>query len=1069
MLPTSPVIEPRSSSSLEERRVEAERQLWFAPHLGLQSARAVYAAADDSPLSQAECALTLGIALNTTGRFAEAAIFLPDHDLLPQHLSVDRAIRYYSELTITYTWLGIFTAAREALQHACDRLAILDDPLAHAYCDRAEGLLQREQNHYAEAVALLQRAVDAFNRAGNEGEAVLTGYDLAFTLFLIEPYQARIQADQLRRVAVHGDPAIHLARCDYILAAIEDALNHSADSLLLYQHAKKIFAESELTFLAAQCDLNQGIAHYRLNHYEEAMRAYRRAREVFVALSLNGYVMLCDFNLAFVFFGLNRYTEALELYHRVATVALAEGRLMRAARCYGSMALCYDRLGQYDQALVLHERGRQAFFDMGNLLNTAHAEENLAGTYRRLGRHAEALQHYRQARETFAQQKTEVYVAHCDTHLADLYLALRQYENALACLTQARLVYEQQGMHVYAATCDREIARALLGVDRPGQSGEIFALLTQAQATFVSARLLIDAALCDLARGEAQLHAQQPEAARQSFAVALSILEPSFPDEAWRGHYGLGRCALMQQDRPAALEHWVIAVKRLQHVRAALPTELLSSGFFADHRPLHEAALRLALDIQAVEQALTIVEASKAQTVAGGQTTANWRDVAAQDDYARQLIDREVQLRHDIDALRHDLRVMHNVAAGPLLRGVDELTTDQPPVLARLTQLSHDYEQVVEQLRLVQPRTVDHAPHRLSIAALRALANDHWARPWACLAYYVYDAMIVTFYLDARQLRVYTHPLAALERLALRQCTSLAADYRELIYRHTLRGHRAPYAAGPAHLRQLYPILIPPEVADLPDDAMLIIAPHGPLHALPFQALLGPDGPLLKRAPLIYVPSLTTLQTLLEADQSGRSPGQRVLAIGLSDYGVQARSLPHADQEVAALRDSWGEKLDTLWGRAATRATILHLNKTAQLQNYAVLHFAAHAVLDPLAPSQSRILLADGSLTFVDILDLRLQARIVTLSACDGALGSPQPGDEMMALARAFFYAGVRAVVASLWPVEDEATGQLMQRFNQHLATGENAARSLRAAQLDLMAAGYAPYQWAAFVTIGLS
>jgi CHAT domain-containing protein len=225
---------------------------------------------------------------------------------------------------------------------------------------------------------------------------------------------------------------------------------------------------------------------------------------------------------------------------------------------------------------------------------------------------------------------------------------------------------------------------------------------------------------------------------------------------------------------------------------------------------------------------------------------------------------------------------------------------------------------------------------------------------------------------------------------------------------------------------------------------------------------------LLKRSSLSYVPSLATLQTLLEADHPVLGPGLRVLAVGLSDYGGAARSLPHADQEVAALRDSWGEKLDTLWGRAATRAAILHLNEAAQLQDYAILHFTAHAVLDPLAPSQSRILLADGNLTFVDILNLRLQGRVVTLSACDGALGSPQAGDEMMALARAFFYAGARSVVASLWPVEDEATGQLMQRFNQYLAAGENTARALRAAQLELMVAGYTPYQWAAFVTIGL-
>ena len=171
---------------------------------------------------------------------------------------------------------------------------------------------------------------------------------------------------------------------------------------------------------------------------------------------------------------------------------------------------------------------------------------------------------------------------------------------------------------------------------------------------------------------------------------------------------------------------------------------------------------------------------------------------------------------------------------------------------------------------------------------------------------------------------------------------------------------------------------------------------------------------------------------------------------------------------MAALRDIWGDRLDVLWGSAGTRQALLQLNCTGQLANYDVIHFAAHAVVDHFAPSQSRVLLADDSLTFVDILNLRLQGRVVTLSACSSAIGTQQPGDEMLALARAFFYAGARTVIASLWPVEDEATSELMRRFYLHLAKGEHVAQALRGAQLEMVAAGYAPYQWAAFVASGL-
>ena len=131
------------------------------------------------------------------------------------------------------------------------------------------------------------------------------------------------------------------------------------------------------------------------------------------------------------------------------------------------------------------------------------------------------------------------------------------------------------------------------------------------------------------------------------------------------------------------------------------------------------------------------------------------------------------------------------------------------------------------------------------------------------------------------------------------------------------------------------------------------------------------------------------------------------------------------------------------------------------------MHFATHTVTEPGAPLLSRILLTDDDLTVVDILALKMPARLVVLSTCHSAVGEIKPGDEMMTLARAFFYAGAQTVVASLWAVEDEVTAALMQNFYQRLQAGDSIPRALQLAQQMMDQANYTAYQWAPFVVIG--
>jgi CHAT domain-containing protein len=137
-----------------------------------------------------------------------------------------------------------------------------------------------------------------------------------------------------------------------------------------------------------------------------------------------------------------------------------------------------------------------------------------------------------------------------------------------------------------------------------------------------------------------------------------------------------------------------------------------------------------------------------------------------------------------------------------------------------------------------------------------------------------------------------------------------------------------------------------------------------------------------------------------------------------------------------------------------------------------VLHFATHSELREDKPLASALLLSAeaedaGRLDVRDILKLDLQARLVVLSACETGLGALSRGDELVGLQRAFLYAGARAVVTTLWKVDDRSTFDLMSVFYLELAK-HGAADALRVAQRNIMARYPHPYWWAAFGLAGM-
>jgi CHAT domain-containing protein len=129
--------------------------------------------------------------------------------------------------------------------------------------------------------------------------------------------------------------------------------------------------------------------------------------------------------------------------------------------------------------------------------------------------------------------------------------------------------------------------------------------------------------------------------------------------------------------------------------------------------------------------------------------------------------------------------------------------------------------------------------------------------------------------------------------------------------------------------------------------------------------------------------------------------------------------------------------------------------------------------LDDQQGLQSALALAagenqDGLLTAAEILDLKLQANLAVLSACNTGRGRIT-GDGVIGLSRSLMSSGISSVIVSLWSVPDLPTTTLMTEFYRQWQNNPNKAQALRQAILTTMQHNPNPRDWAGFILIGRS
>jgi CHAT domain-containing protein/Tfp pilus assembly protein PilF len=320
--------------------------------------------------------------------------------------------------------------------------------------------------------------------------------------------------------------------------------------------------------------------------------------------------------------------------------------------------------------------------------------------------------------------------------------------------------------------------------------------------------------------------------------------------------------------------------------------------------------------------------------------------------------------------------------------------------------------------------------------------------------------------------------------------------------------------------RQLYTLLFGKAEPYLKGRKRFVISPDALLHLLPFEILITPAGrTLLEAFDISYVASgrdifrwrdpvelnsgamivadpVYSIQPLGEEDQESKEITNILRKQSLGP-------LPGARREAEIIRrilsEKSSEEVEMYVGDQASESKLV-TSKSGRR----ILHIAAHgfflsdgetleipetgnSLLSGWAPQaayrnpmlRSGILLSpsspepqlaseDGILSAEEILSLNLRGtELVTLSACDTALGEIHHGEGVLGLQRSLILAGSRTLIMSLWQVSDKATEDLMKRFYSLWTAGLNKSQAFRQARLELYRINSDPFFWGAFIMIG--
>jgi CHAT domain-containing protein/Tfp pilus assembly protein PilF len=842
-----------------------------------------------------------------------------------------------------------------------------------------------------------------------------------------------------------------------------------------------------------------GAVYYALGDHRQALNYLNQALLLQRALKDTAGEAKRLNDIGAVYFALGEPQSALEYYQQALPMLRETGDRAGEASALNNMGAAFRLMGEPQQALAYFKQALSLQRSIDDPREMAITLTNIGALHYRLGDAQQALDYYDQALPLRRKAGAIAGQAITLTNMGAAHLSLGNAQRAMDYLKQAlSLTQDGQSRPEEAQTLTMLAAASSAMGDNQQALEYLHRGLELWRA--IGERQGESSALIRIGR----IHRDQGES-----RLALKCLEDALRIARDIGETGNEAVALAEiarvnrdlGDLDQALNRIETALNLVETLRARIRTDDLRASFLASKHNDYEFYIDLLMELRRLRPAAGYdTLAFEASERARGRNLLQVLSAMRSDIHQGVdplLLERQRSLQRRINAKE---RLRLRLVGGNQIEKSAEIEKELRALLA-------EHQEIQGQMLIQSPRyaaLTNPVPLKLKEIQRQSLDRDT-----LLLEYALGEERSFLWAVTPTSLRAYALPgRAEIEAVALRAYG--------LLTRSNQRQYTGSSELAAAELSRM---ILGPVAAELGRKRLAIVS-DGVLQYMPFGALPAPDSagaapkwrPLIVDHEVVSLPSASVLATM-RREMSERPRAARTVAVfsdpvfnpedprvnqakvhgeksnrdqsktesdlarsaeetGLTSFERLIHTRKEADAIVALATPEQGFKaLDF----TASRATVT----SAGLDQYRIVHFATHGLLNSRNPELSGIVLSlvdeaghaqDGFLRAYEIYNLKLNADLVVLSACGTALGKEIKGEGLAGLTRGFMYAGTPRVIASLWNVRDEATAELMKRFYRNMLVDKlSPAAALREAQISMWREPRwtAPYYWAGFALQG--
>jgi CHAT domain-containing protein len=847
----------------------------------------------------------------------------------------------------------------------------------------------------------------------------------------------------------------------YRQAKFNDSIIYSKKGLEIALELKDRYAESS-------CYLNISIALNLMGNFDESKKYLEEAIKIKELLNDKAGIMGCYISFSTILSKKGDFRQAIEYSGRALKIALDLQDKIAASACYVNLSYDHRNIGELEKSLEYAKRALEIKQFLKDREGIAHCYINEGLVHRGLSNYRKALECQVNALDMAVDLEDKLAESACCVNISatliimnDLVEAKRYVERALK-IKQA--IQDQAGIihcNITFSTISNELGNFHEAIEYAQtaiklakniklEEGLPYCYGALANAYFNSGNLSKTEEYTKLAL-KSSIESGNKEIESKCYGLMCGIQEKKNPvkiveyaekilniakeignlSQAQYANLILGRYYYEINDDKLAYIHLKRSIKLSEIIIGKLVEEPHKILFYEQASVAYQIMVALCLKENKIREAFEYVEGSKSRVLLELISSAPIKFTAELSKESKALLEEEANCLARLREIQ--IRCHKPLDISVVFGETDQIIDQLELVYNELETFDPEYVS----LRRAKPMSVDQIIYSLTTLRKNAILVEYFFAETTLL--------IFTVSSKTNELNVTEVPLHEEElKLYFQNFEKEVVSYPEYV------------DLGESWL-DLSNLLIG-KISDLLKGHDLIcFVPYGQLHRLPLHALKLDGEPLIKHYSVVYYPSASLLKFV-----TIRGSGKLDSCIAFGFVGDNEPSLKLIVEETAnTVAKIFNGKSFT--GVTATKESVF---KESAIKD--IIHFSCHGFFDEKTPMNSGIELYDNNvLTAKEIFGIKLDAELLTLAACETAIGQRSLGDELIGLTRSFLYAGTASVVASLWPVDPVVTKELMQRFYQNLKEGIDKSIALQKAQKEIMQKYPHTALWAPFILIG--